>query len=127
MVGQSVIALLVRVLDMNLRSVNRKNAVGVKMLITRFINGNLCYGFKMREMASVEMLLNQNDQPGVRISATDEFMELLPIQRVGLLIAAIQLCGVAISAVVSDNPDDEIEIRELLESVAISPMQQDLN
>jgi len=87
----------------------------------------LWYDLGMRQMASVDMLLNSKDEPGVKITASNDFMELEPIQRVSLLVAAVQLCGVAISAIITDNPDDELDIRELLESVEIRPLEHDLN
>jgi len=92
-----------------------------------FLGLNLCYGTGMRAVASVQMLITDKDNPGVRISASDEFMEMPAVQRVSLLVAAVQLCGAAIGAIVGDNPDEEIEIRELLEAVAIQPEDQALN
>jgi hypothetical protein len=78
-------------------------------------------------LATVELLLNDSNQPGVRIAAQDEFLDMTPIERVGLLVAAVQLCGAAISAIAADNPDDQDEIRDILESVSIHPEDQALN
>lgn len=81
----------------------------------------------MITVAVVEMLINDKNQPGVRIAAMDEFMEMSPVDRVGLLVAAVQLCGAAITAIASDNPDYEEEITEIMESISIQPEDQALN
>lgn len=81
----------------------------------------------MKEIASISLLVLKNGEPGVRLSAGDEFMEAAPVDRVSLLVAAIQLCGAAITAICDDNPDDKAEIMEVMESMTIAPSGQAIN
>lgn len=97
------------------------------MWTTDILLGFSWYDRGMKIVAIVEMLINDKGQPGVRITADNEFNDLYPIERVGLLVAAVQLCGAAISAIVAENPDDESDIRELLDTVSIYPEDQALN
>ena len=72
-------------------------------------------------------MLMSGKQSGVRISAADAFLDLTSVERVALLVASIQLCGAAISAIITDNPDDEEDIKELLNVLSIHPEDQALN
>lgn len=73
------------------------------------------------------MLILDNGLPGVALSASDEFLSLTPIERVSLLIAVVQLCGTAMAAIAVDHPEDELDIKELMEMVAIQPENKALN
>lgn len=86
-----------------------------------------CYTGGMKTVATVEMIVTDKDLPGVRIQATEEFLDMEPIERVSLLIAAVKLCGAAISAVVADNPEYESEIWEYLDVATLHPDDQALN
>jgi len=97
------------------------------MLITDTRHRFLCYDLWMITVAVVEMLINDKKQPGVRIAAMDEFMDMSPVERVGLLVAAVQLCGAAITAIAADNPEYDEEITEVMESLSIEPEDKALN
>ena len=75
----------------------------------------------MKEIASVAMLITDKGNPGVKINASDDFMELAPVERVGLMMAAIKLCSAGITAIILDHPDDAEEIKELIQAVDIEP------
>lgn len=81
----------------------------------------------MREVATIGLLVLPNDEPGVQFSAGDSFMEIPPVARVSLLLAAIQLCGAAISAICEDNPDERIDLIELMDALTIIPSNQAMN
>lgn len=81
----------------------------------------------MEKVASVDMLVEKNGRLGVQMMASDAFTDLTPVDRIGLLVAVIQLCGVGVSAIIADHPDDEAEISELLHRLSIDPEDQALN
>jgi hypothetical protein len=72
------------------------------------------------------MRLTQEAAPGVKLTALQEFMDATPLQRAVMLAAAIHLCGAAIDAIVSDNPDDADQIREMLEHISIEPSGENI-
>lgn len=73
-------------------------------------------------LARIDILkLSSDAAPGVKLTALQEFMDLTPIQRVVMMGAVIHLCGAAIDAIISDNPDDAGEIRAVLEHLSIEP------
>lgn len=71
------------------------------------------------DFAVIRMMELSNGQPGVKLETTDAFMELPPIERATFLNAALQLCAMAIGAVIDDHPDEEDEITDRLEAMAI--------
>lgn len=81
----------------------------------------------MREVASIAMLILGNGDPGVRLSAGDDFMDLGPSARVALLMAVVQLCGAAMVSICADNPDEGIDLEEIMEAMTISPSSQGIN
>jgi hypothetical protein len=87
----------------------------------------MCYNAGMKTVAAIEMLITDKDQPGVCITASDYFENMPPAHRVALLLAAVQLCGAAIAAISSDNPDDEEEIDAMMRGLSIHPDDQALN
>lgn len=78
-------------------------------------------------VATIEILRFQSGQPGVRLCASDEFMDVSPVDRAILIAAAIQVCGAAIEAICQDYPNDQDEIREKLSAVMIEPQSRHLN
>lgn len=88
---------------------------------------DLCYDREMEKIASVDMLVEKTGKLGVQISASDDFDRLPPVDRIGLLVAAIQLCGLGVNAIMKDNPDDEAEISELLHRLSIDPLDRSMN
>lgn len=81
----------------------------------------------MREIANISMMILPNGEPGVKLSAGDDFLDVSPLARVTLLIAAVQLCGAAIVAICEDNPDDAIDIEEMMDCMSIIPSVQSVN
>lgn len=73
------------------------------------------------------MLITDRGNPGVKINASDEFLSLPPVERVGLIMAAIKLCSAAVTAIILDCPDDEEEIKDLIQAVDIEPESGMLN
>lgn len=78
-------------------------------------------------VATIEVLKLSSGQPGVRLSASEEFMEVSPVDRAILIAAVIQVCGAAIEAICHDHPNDQDEIREKLSAVMIEPQTRHLN
>ena len=73
-------------------------------------------------LARIDILkLSSDAAPGVKLTALQEFMDLTPLQRAVMMGAVIHLCGAAIDAIISDNPDEAGEIREVLEHLSIEP------
>ena len=73
-------------------------------------------------LARIDILkLSSDTAPGVKLTALQEFMDMPPLQRAVMMGAVIHLCGAAIDAIISDNPDDAMEIREVLEHLSIEP------
>lgn len=81
----------------------------------------------MKEIANISLLVLSNGEPGVKLTAGNEFMDAAPMDRASFLVAAIQLCGAAITAICNDNPDDKAEIMEAMESMTIAPAGQAIN
>ncbi len=78
-------------------------------------------------IATLEILQLALGQPGVRLCASDEFLDIPPPYRAVLLAAVIQVCEAAIEAICQDHPDDEDEIRETLSAVMVEPSTGRLN
>jgi hypothetical protein len=73
-------------------------------------------------LARIDILrLNSETAPGVKLTALQEFMDMTPVQRAVMIGAVVQLCGAAIDAIISDNPDDAEVIREVLDNLSIEP------
>ena len=73
-------------------------------------------------LARIDILRLGSDMvPGVKLTALQEFMDMTPLQRAVMIGAVIHLCGAAIDAIISDNPDDAGEIREVLDALIIEP------
>lgn len=73
-------------------------------------------------LARIDILrLNSETAPGVKLTALQEFMDMTPVQRAVMIGAVVQLCGAAIDAIISDNPDDADVIREVLDNLSIEP------
>lgn len=73
-------------------------------------------------LARIDILrLNSETAPGVKLTALQEFMDMTPVQRAVMIGAVVQLCGAAINAIISDNPDDAEVIREVLDNLSIEP------
>lgn len=73
-------------------------------------------------LARIDILrLGRDMAPGVKLTALNAFMDLPPLQRAIMIGAVIHLCGAAIDAIISDNPDDAGEIREVLDALIIEP------
>lgn len=73
-------------------------------------------------LARIDILkLSSDAAPGVKLTALQEFMDMTPMQRAAMMGAVIHLCGAAIDAIISDNPDDAGEIRAVLEHLSIEP------
>ena len=81
----------------------------------------------MQEVATIGLLVLRDDEPGVRLSAGDEFMALSPVARISLLMAAIQLCGAAIGAICDDNPNESIDLMEMMDAMSINPSDHTMN
>ena len=81
----------------------------------------------MQEVATIGLMLLPNGEPGVRFNGTHEFGEAPTVVRVALLIAAIQLCGAAITAICDDNPDDSPDVDALMNAITIMPSNQSVN
>jgi len=81
----------------------------------------------VKEVASISMLILPNGEPGVRLSASPEFLGATAAQRATLLCAAIQLCGAAVAALYNDYPDEMDDITEVMENMAIAPSDQLVN
>ena len=78
-------------------------------------------------LARIDILrLNSETAPGVKLTALQEFMDMPPLQRAVMMGAVIHLCGAAIDAIISDNPDDAMEIREVLEHLSIEPSGENI-
>lgn len=77
----------------------------------------------MIEIATISLLSLGDNQPAVKLSAAPEFLEMSPLDRVIHLIAAAQLCSAAIAAVCEDS-DEEINVEELFETLAINPSER---
>lgn len=76
-------------------------------------------------LARIDILrLTSEAAPGVKLTALQEFMDLSPMQRAAMIGAVIHLCGAAIEAIISDNPDDAETIREMLEHLSIEPSKE---
>jgi hypothetical protein len=98
------------------------------MLITHWWGLILCYAFlMMRDVATITLMLTDSDDPGVSISAKREFVEMEPLEQITMLIAAVKLCGSAITAIIMDNPDEDIDLEEMIESMDIRVADQELN
>lgn len=73
-------------------------------------------------LARIDILrLSSDTAPGVKLTALQEFMDMTPVQRAVMIGAVVQLCGAAIDAIISDNPDDADVIREVLDNLSIEP------
>lgn len=73
-------------------------------------------------LARIDILrLTSEAAPGVKLTALQEFMDMTPVQRAVMIGAVVQLCGAAIDAIISDNPDDAEVIREVLDNLSIEP------
>ena len=73
-------------------------------------------------LARIDILrLSSDTAPGVMLTALQEFMDMTPVQRAVMIGAVVQLCGAAIDAIISDNPDDAEVIREVLDNLSIEP------
>lgn len=81
----------------------------------------------MKEVATIGLLILPGGEPGVRFNGGDGLMDVPPITRVALLIAAIQLCGAAITAICDDHPDDFLDIESMMDAITIMPSSQALN
>lgn len=81
----------------------------------------------VQEVATIGLMLLPNGEPGVRFNGTHEFGEAPTVVRVALLIAAIQLCAAAITAICDDNPDDSPDVDALMNAITIMPSNQSVN
>jgi hypothetical protein len=73
-------------------------------------------------LARIDILrLASEAAPGVKLTAFQEFVDMTPLQRAAMIGAVIHLCGAAIDAIISDNPDDAEIIRAMLEHLSIEP------
>lgn len=81
----------------------------------------------MREVANISMMILPNGDPGVKISAEPDFLDMSPLARVTLLIAAVHLCGAAIVAICEDNPDEAMDIEEMMDCMSIIPSANSVN
>lgn len=81
----------------------------------------------MREVATISMLILANGDPGVKMSAGSDFMDVTPLERISLLMAAAKLCGAAMVAICEDNPNDKIDLEEILNFLTIIPSNQSVN
>lgn len=73
-------------------------------------------------LARIDILRLGSDMvPGVKLTALQEFMDMTPLQRAVMIGAVIHLCGAAIDAIISDNPNYAGEIREVLDALIIEP------
>lgn len=81
----------------------------------------------MRSLAVVRMMELPDGSPGVKIEASDEFMELEPVERATFFNAALQLCAVALDAIINDNPDYEDEIMDQIDAMEIQPSKKGMN
>lgn len=78
-------------------------------------------------LARIDILrLSGDTAPGVKLTALQEFMDMTPVQRAVMIGAVIQLCGAAIDAIISDNPDDAGVIREVLDNLSIEPSSENI-
>lgn len=78
-------------------------------------------------LARIDILrLSSDTVPGVKLTALQEFMDLSPMQRAMMIGAVIHLCGAAIDAIISDNPDEAGEIRAVLEHLSIEPSGENI-
>ena len=81
----------------------------------------------MQEVATIGLMLLPNGEPGVRFNGTYEFNDAPTVVRVALLIAAIQLCGAAITAICEENPDDSPDVDKMMNAITIIPSNQSVN
>lgn len=75
----------------------------------------------MCDLAVIRMLELPNGLPGVKLEASDAFMELEPLERATMINAALQLCAAALSAIIEDNPDDADDIMDRIGAMEIEP------
>lgn len=98
------------------------------MLISHWWGLVLCYALRMmRDVATITLMLTESDDPGVSISAKREFVDMEPLEQITLLIAAVKLCGSAITAIITDNPDEDIDLEEMMENMDIRVSDRELN
>ena len=81
----------------------------------------------MKKYAVINLMQTKTGMPSVKIDAEQCFMDLEPLERATLLHAAAQLCGIAIGAIIQDNPDDEDEIIERLEIMELDAQREVAN
>ena len=81
----------------------------------------------MQEVATIGLMMLPGGEPGVRFSGTYEFNDAPTIVRVAQLIAAIQLCGAAITAICEENPDDSPDVDKMMNAITIIPSNQSVN
>ncbi len=81
----------------------------------------------MQAVATIGLMILPGGEPGVRFNGTYEFSGAPTVVRVALLIAAIQLCGAAITAICEENPDDSPDVDELMSAITIIPSAQSVN
>ena len=78
-------------------------------------------------IAHIDIMSIMGGGTGVRLTSGDEFKNLPPVARAVLMAAAIQLCGLAIEAILEDHPEDQEEIRGILSAVSIEQKTQVMN
>lgn len=75
----------------------------------------------MQEYARVNLLLNTDGTPCVQFESSERFASMEPLEKVTMVNAALQICGMIIQALMADHPDEADAMAARLDAMSLYP------